>query len=218
MLDKEEKPYLNTSAAIEYHGKSKSAVKPSVLLQRVLDRAAIIGDTDTINFIKDNGGTQIIEIKVVQALDLAIQNGQEGSSIALIEWGGSKVTEYVDTETLDTFLHQAALKGMSNTCTALLKQGSSTNIDARNRNKSTALHCAVASGDVNTVNVLLDAGASVKIKNDHKNTALALAKLHNQQEIISCLETNNSFSKSDKHLSTTDPLAPVSSTRISRIE
>ena len=221
MLDNEEKPYLNTTAAIEYHGKSKSAIKPMILIQNILNRAAISGDTGTIKFIKENGAKEMKELRIIEALKFSIENRQEDASVLFVQWGGADVAKYVDQETRETFLHRAAFNGMSKTCSALLSEGSSLNIDSKNRNKSTALHCAVASGDLYTVRVLLDAGASIKIKNDHKNTALSLARLHNQQEIIDCLEKNNAVhpSKTEKSSSNTrDPLGPTSSNRISRIE
>ncbi len=204
---------MNTSAAIEYHGKSKSEVKPVALLQRILNRAAIIGDTETIKYLKENGGGQMSEIRVNRALEFAIENRQEDAAVTLIEWGGSSLAEETDPESQNTFLHRAALKGMPKTCSALLLPVVHPKIDAKNRHKSTALHCAVASGSVDTVRVLLQAGASIKIKNDHKNTALTLAKLYNQEEVISCLQSNGEEEKPKS-----DPLAPPSSSRISLIE
>ena len=87
----------------------------------------------------------------------------------------------------------------------------------KNRNKSTALHCAVASGSLQTVQVLLDSGATIKVKNNHKNTPISLAKLHDQRQILDLLEN---FGSRDNIESTpiSDPLAPPSSHRISRIE
>ena len=217
MLDKEEKPYLNTTAAIEYHGKAKSAIKSNVLIQKLLNRAAITGDSGTIKFLQNSKAEQIEDLKINESLLLAIENGHEESSIVLIEWIGNGLSVQVDPETKDTFLHFAALKGQTKTCAALLKINPDLDIDLKNRNKSTALHCAVASGNLDTVRILLDSGASIKIKNNHKNTPISLAKLHNRQQILSLLENFDNHDKLEK-IPMSDPLAPLSSERISRIE
>lgn len=217
MLNKEEKPYMSTIAAIEYHGKSKAEMKPSALLQMILNKAAASDDTDMLEFMRKNGARQISELKVSDALNLAIENGNENASILLINWGGNEISEYVDPDTRETFLHKSALKGLPRTCSLLTE--SSVNIDAKNKDRSTALHCAVASGNLDTVRILVEAGASVKIKNCHKNTAIRLARLHNKQDILTFLETSISSNniKQSKNIAS-DPLAPPSSDRISRIE
>ena len=217
MLDKKEKPYFNTTAAIEYHGKSKSALKPTLLIQKLLNRAAILGDTETVKFLQSSGAEQIEGLKISESLNLAIEYGNEETSIVLIEWGGSNLTFQTDPETKDTLLHIAALKGQAKTCATLLKKYPDLDIDTKNKNKSTALHCAVASGNLETVRVLLDSGAAVKLKNNHKNTPISLAKLHNQQQILSLLENFDNRDKIEKS-TVSDPLAPPSSERISRIE
>lgn len=217
MLDKEEKPYLNTTAAIEYHGKPKSTVKADVLIQKLLNRAAVAGDCETIKFLQNSKAEQIEGLKINESLILSIENGHEGSSVALIEWIGNGLSVQMDPESKDTFIHFAALKGQAKTCAALLKNNPDFDIDVKNRNKSTALHCAVASGNLDTVRILLNSGASIKIKNSHKNTPISLAKLHNQQQILSLLENFDNHDKIDK-MPISDPLAPPSSERIARIE
>jgi hypothetical protein len=217
MLDKEKNPYLNTSAAIEYHGNPKSNVKTNVLVQKLLNRAAISGDCETIKFLQNNEAEKIEGLKIHESLIFSIEKGHEESSVALIEWIGNGLSLQMDPESKDTLLHFAALKGQAKTCAALLKNNPDFDIDMKNRNKSTALHCAVASGNLETVRILLDSGASIKIKNNHKNTPISLAKLHNQQQILSLLENFDNHDKIDKTL-ISDPLAPSSSERISRIE
>ena len=220
MLDKEEKPYLNTTAAIEYHGKSKSTVKPTALLQRILNRAAVLGDTETIIYLKENGADHMEEMKIIEPLILSIENKKEDVTFLLCDWNANELLNYSDPQTRETLLHRAALKGSSKTCSLLITKNSHLDIDAKSKNKSTALHCAVYSGDLETVRVLINAGASIKIKNDHKNTALSLARLHNHQDILTFLENapnikiHDNIDRSPK----TDPLAPLSSSRISRIE
>lgn len=215
MLNKEEKPYLSTSAAIEYHGKSKSEIKPSSLLQLTINRAALRNDQDLINYLRDNGAQQVEDLKIGFALNLAIENGNEDSACSLIRWDDKEVPKFVDNETRDTFLHKAALKGLSKACSLLI--GLDLKIDAKNKDKSTPLHCAVASGDIETVRVLVDAGASLKIKNNHKNTAIRLARLHGKQDILTLLENKSNHTKPESR-SEIDPLDPASSERISRIE
>ena len=220
ILNKEEKPYINTIAAIEYHGKSKSGVKPTTLLQDVLNRAAILGDTETLKYLKESGVDQIEEIEMIKPLIISIENKREEVTLLLLDWLEKELLNYSDPQTQETLLHRAALKGSSKTCSMIIAKSPELNVDAKSRNKSTALHCAVFSGNFETVKVLINAGASVKVKNDHKNTALNLARLHNYREIESLLE-NSSHSKNidiSHRSSTTDPLAPPSSSRISRIE
>lgn len=217
MLDKEEKPYLNTTAAIEYHGKSKSTLKPAALIQKILNRAAVMGDTETVKYLQSCGAEQIEGLKINEALILSIENGHEATAVALIEWDKNNLSCMADSETKDTLLHVAALKGQANTCAALLKNKTNLDIDMKNRNKSTALHCAVASGNLQTVQVLLDSGASIKIKNNHKNTPISLAKLHDQRQILDLLENYENRDKIEL-APISDPLAPPSSHRISRIE
>ena len=67
-FDKEEKPYINTIAAIEYLGKSKSIVKPTALLQGVLNRAAMLGDVATLKYLKEGGVDQIPEMHMIEPL------------------------------------------------------------------------------------------------------------------------------------------------------
>ena len=216
MLDRKEKPYISTSAEIEYHGEPRSEVESSAVLQLVLNRAAMMGDCATLEFIRNNGGQDLPNLIISEALNLAINNGKEDEAVLLIQWDINGFIDSADPETRETFLHKAALKGQSRTCAALISKNPKLKIDAKNRNKSTALHCAVASGDLDTVKVLLNAGASIKIKNEHNNTAISLARLHNQNEILECLEKNVS-SKNIENFVSSDPLAPQSSPRISRI-
>lgn len=226
MLDKEEKPYLNTTAAIEYHGKSKSAVKPTAILQGILNRAALLGDAETLKYLKENGANELEELKLIEPLILSIENKKENATVLLLDWGDGAAADgllnYSDPQTRETLLHRAALKGSSKTCSRLMSKNPKLDIDAKSKNKSTALHCAVFSGDLETVRVLIDAGASLKLKNDHKNTALSLASLHNHQDIISLLKNATTSGKTgdtaEKLSTKTDPLAPPSSSRISRIE
>lgn len=220
MLDKEEKPYLNTIAAIEYNGKPKSAVKPTVILQGVLNRAAILGDAETLNYLKENRANEIEDLKLIETLILSIENKKENVTLLLLDWGDKDFLNYSDPKTRETLLHRAALKGSSKTCSRILSKNPKLDIDAKTKNKSTALHYAVFSGDLETVRVLIDAGASLKIKNDHKNTALSLASLHNHQDILSLLKdaANGKNCDAFKKSIQSDPLGPPSSSRISRIE
>lgn len=220
MLDKEEKPYINTIAAIEYLGKSKSIVKPTALLQGVLNRAAMLGDIATLKYLKEGGVDQIPEMHMIEPLIISIENKKEDVALLLLEGSDNKVLNYSDPQTRETLLHRAALKGSSRTCSMIIAKNPELNVDAKSRDKATALHCAVFSGDLDTVKVLVDAGASMKIKNDYKNTALSLARLHNHREIQSFLENTSSNKKSGTvhEDSANDPLAPPSSSRISRIE
>lgn len=225
MLDKEEKPYLNTTAAIEYHGKSKSAVKPTAILQGILNRAALLGDAETLKYLKENGASELEELKLIEPLILSIEHKKENATVLLLDWGDGAAADdllnYSDPQTRETLLHRAALKGSSKTCSRLISKNPKLDIDAKSKNKSTALHCAVFSGDLETVRVLMDAGASLKLKNNHKNTALSLASLHNYQDIISLLKNARTGVKTGdttENSTKTDPLAPPSSSRISRIE
>jgi len=216
MLDKEKKPYLNTTASIEYHGKKKSESDPIILLQLLLNRAAVRGDIDMLLFMKNNGTDHITEKHLKEALKIAIENRQESSSLFLIQWGGNEVTGHIDKITRETFLHKSAFKGMSKVCSEILNTNHSLSIDAKTRDKSTALHFAVASGNLETVKVLVNAGASLKIKNSHNNTAKAIAVMYNYQEIIKCLE--NGKSRNSGCEPNMDPLAPPSSSSISRMD
>jgi ankyrin repeat protein len=218
MLDKEKKPYLSTSAAIEYHGKSKTEPNPNGLLQLILNRAAINGDIEMFDYMRSNGADKLSELKLQEALNLAIENSQEVSALLIINWGGSDVTSHIDKVSHETFLHKAAFKGLPRVCGALLETNPSISIDAKTKDKSTALHFAVASGSLETVEFLINKGASTKIKNSHKNTAKALAIMYNYQEIIKCLEVGKRSNFSTDPSSNMDPLAPQSSSRISRID
>lgn len=218
MLDKNERPYMNTSAAIEYHGKSKSDVKPLAIIQILMNRAAFIGDVQCLKCLKDSGAGQLSGLRLQEAMIPALENHQDDAAIFLLEWGGKELTDYVDPENKDTLLHMAAFRGQAKICQKILDTDENLDVNAKNKSKSTALHCAVASGNIDTVRVLVDAGASIKSKNDHKNTAMTLARLHNQQEILNLLENKKNTKITSDGPSQNDPLAPSQSDRISRIE
>lgn len=216
MTDREERPYLKTSGMVEYKGQ-KSEAQAKQLVWRLLNRAAIAGDCDTVRFILDDG-VVVVRKKKLEALALAIDHGHEAIAVMLIE-AGVDVT-VTDKDTKQTLLHRAALLGQAQTCQALIAT-KTLKTDAKTRQGSTALHCAAAAGSVATVETLLAAGASPKIKNSHGNTPLKLAILNSHPEVVTALERNGKKEQDKPQVPPpTDPLVQpeTGGARITRIE
>ncbi|GAA5934168.1 hypothetical protein JCM1841_004656 [Sporobolomyces salmonicolor] len=88
-------------------------------------------------------------------------------------------------------LHEFALEGDASALSAFLSsaEGKSCHVDERDSYGFAPLHLATDRGHAEVVKVLLAAGADKSLKDDDGNTALDLARLAEQDELVAVLSS-----------------------------
>jgi ankyrin repeat protein len=118
-----------------------------------------------------------------RVLILAIQNGMEGFSKALIK-RDTRLGSLDDKKR--SVLWYSADRGLIKT-TALLIDSGKIDIDGKDSNGHGALTQAVENGHFDIVRLLIDKGADVTIRTDAANTLLMLAVLAKKPDIVELL-------------------------------
>eukprot|EP00271_Cylindrocystis_brebissonii_P011783 TRINITY_DN2972_c0_g1_i1.p1 TRINITY_DN2972_c0_g1~~TRINITY_DN2972_c0_g1_i1.p1 ORF type:complete len:359 (-),score=114.31 TRINITY_DN2972_c0_g1_i1:416-1492(-) len=118
-----------------------------------------------------------------EAIHVAASEGDLEALQQLLKDGAD--TDVVDAEKR-TALHFACGHGKEKIVEALVKAGA--NIDALDKNQNTPLHYAAGYGRKDCVKALMDGGASVTKRNLDGKTAIEVATLNKQTEVVKMLE------------------------------
>jgi hypothetical protein len=106
-------------------------------------------------------------------------------SISYTTWQRLFVSRFVASAHAPDFITYAAAVGNLATVQAFLDRG--VDVNARNRDGSTALHAAAVQGQVAVLRSLLEHGADPRIRNDFGHTALDDARSMKREEAVRLL-------------------------------
>lgn len=98
-----------------------------------------------------------------------------------------RLTKWRDAKTQNSFLHVSAVQGLAELCTVLLNRDATLS-NAVNTSLRTPLHEAAARGHVATVVVLVEKGADTQLRTKDGETAIAIAKVKGQVDVVNYLE------------------------------